>query len=218
MYVPNAIISAEEQYYWEVYAEDDPEIAEMLEEESMEYYMPIYYLNNTEDIEPFEEEVEPLLPKLYTVISASDQYDDISGPMESMSTLSKYVLLVAVIATVLITGLVVLLFLRDRKRELGIYLSLGEKRGKVVGQILIEVIVVAFVGITLSLFTGNLLAGQVSDTMMKADDTQEESYEGVIYYEGIETNLTAEDVIDSYEVSLNSSYVLGFYGIGLLTI
>ncbi|WP_339183810.1 ABC transporter permease [Oceanobacillus sp. FSL W7-1293] len=218
VYVPNAIISAEEQYYWEVYAEDDPEIAEMLEEETMEYYTPIFYLNNPEDIEPFEEEVTPLLPELYTVISASDQYDDISGPMESMSTLSKYVLLVAVIATVLITGLVVLLFLRDRKRELGIYLSLGEKRGKVVGQILIEVIVVAFVGITLSLFTGNLLAGQVSDTMMKADDTQEESFEGVIYYEGIETNLTAEDVMDSYEVSLNSSYVLGFYGIGLLTI
>ncbi|MFD1416696.1 ABC transporter permease [Oceanobacillus jeddahense] len=217
MYVPNEIILAEEKFLWEVYAEDDPELAEMLEEESMEYYMPIYYLNNPEDIEPFEEEVAPLLPELYTVISASDQYDDISGPMESMSTLSKYVLLVAIIATILITGLVVLLFLRDRKRELGIYLSLGEKRGKVVGQILIEVLAVAVIGITLSLFTGNLLAGQVSDTMMKADDNQEEFYGGY-YYEGMENNLTVDDVMDSYEVSLNSSYVLGFYGIGLLTI
>ena len=65
-----------------------------------------------------------------------------------MSKLSKYVLIVAIIATVLITGLVVLLFLRDRKHELGIYLSLGERRGRVVGQILIEVMVVAFIGIT----------------------------------------------------------------------
>ena len=34
----------------------------------------------------------------------------------------------------------------------------------------------------------------------------------------IQTDLTTEDVLDSYEVSLNSSYILGFYGIGLLTI
>ncbi len=94
------------------------------------------------------------------VLIATDQYDSIAGPIESMSKLSKYVLFVAVIATVLITGLVVLLFLRDRKHELGIYLSLGERRGRVVGQILIEVMVVAFIGIMISLFSGNLLAGQ----------------------------------------------------------
>ncbi|GIO22770.1 ABC transporter permease [Oceanobacillus sp. J11TS1] len=217
MYVPNAIVSAEDNFTMEVYAENDPEFAEMMEDESFEYYEPIYYLNKPEDIEAFREEVLPLLPELYTVISASDQYERISGPMESMSKLAKYVLMVAVAATILITGLVVLLFLRDRKRELGIYLSLGEKRSKVIGQILIEVMVVAIVGITLSLFSGNLLAGQVSDTIMKSNDNESEYFEGV-YYENLESNLTTEDVLDSYEVELNSSYVLGFYGIGLLTI
>ena len=117
----------------------------------------------------------------------------------------------------LITGLVVLLFLRDRKHELGIYLSLGERRGRVVGQILIEVMVVAFIGITLSLFSGNFLAGKVSDTMMKADDNNS-SYEDIMYYGEFQTDLTTEDVLDSYEVNLNSNYILGFYGIGLLTI
>lgn len=220
MYVPNEVVIDETQYNWEESLKADEELAEMMEgeDDSFEYYEPIYYLNSPEDSEAFTEEVTPLLPELYTVISASDQYDDIAGPIESMSTLSKYVLIVAVIATVLITGLVVLLFLRDRKRELGIYLSLGEKRSRVVGQILIEVMAVAVVGITLSLFSGNLLAQQVSDTMMKADDNQRESYEDYVYYENIQTDLTVEDVLDSYEVSLNSSYVLGFYGIGLLTI
>src|SRR5699024_5543598 len=130
--------------------------------------------------------------------------------------LAKYVLLAAIIATVLVTGLVVLLFLRDRKHELGIYLSLGEKRSRVVGQILIEVMVVAFIGITLSLLSGNLLAGQVSDAMIKADDNM--AYDEVIYYSEFQTDLTTEDVLDSYEVNLDSSYILGFYGIGLLTI
>lgn len=220
-YVPNEIVISETKYNWEEYMKADEAYAEMMEgeeEESFEYYTPLFVLNSPEDSEAFEEEVAPLLPELYKVFSATDQYDSIAGPIESMSNLSKYVLLAAVIATVLITGLVVLLFLRDRKHELGIYLSLGEKRGRVVGQILIEVMVVAVIGITLSLFSGNLLAGQVSDTMIKADDNNSSYDEGMYYGGAIQTNLTTDDVLDSYEVNLNSNYILGFYGIGLLTI
>lgn len=219
MYVPNEIVSSENRFHMEEYMKTDEEFAKMMEEEdaTFEYYEPMFVLSAPEDSEAFAEEVSPLLPELYTVISATDQYDSIAGPVQSMSKLSKYVLLAAVIATVLITGLVVLLFLRDRKRELGIYLSLGEKRGRVVGQILIEVMVVAFIGITLSLFSGNLLAGKVSDTMMKADDN-DSYYDEMIYYGEFQTDLTTEDVLESYEVSLNSSYMLAFYGIGLLTI
>jgi len=218
IYVPNEIVASESRYQMEEYMKTDEEYAAMVEEEEItyEYYQPMYVLNSPEDAEAFAEEVIPLLPELYTVISAVDQYDNIAGPVESMSKLSTYVLIAAVIATVLITGLVVLLFLRDRKRELGIYLSLGEKRGRVVGQILIEVMVVAFIGISLSLFSGNLLAGQISDSMMKADDSgYQDNY---MYYDEFQTNLTTEDVLDSYEVSLNSNYILVFYGVGLLTI
>src|SRR5690625_2979047 len=189
VYVPNEIVASEDRYHWEEYLKADEEYAAMIEEEggmeSFEYYRPMYVLNNPEDTEAFAEEVIPLLPELYTVISAVDQYDNIAGPVESMSKLSTYVLIAAVIATVLITGLVVLLFLRDRKRELGIYLSLGEKRGRVVGQILIEVMVVAFIGISLSLFSGNLLAGQISDTMMKSDDSS--YHDDYIYYGDFQT-------------------------------
>lgn len=145
-------------------------------------------------------------------MSTGDHYDNIAGPVESMSTLSRYVLFAAIFATVLITGLVVLLFLRDRKHELGIYLSLGEQRGKVIGQILIEVIVVAFVGITLSLFSGNFLASQVSDTLIEADS--QPGYDDMGYYYGgsIYSDLTTDDVIASYEVTLDANYVLIFMG------
>jgi len=218
IYVSNEIVISETEYYWEEYMKADEELAAMMEEEeeSFEYYTPLFVLNNPEDSAAFEEEVIPLLPELYTVINASDHYDSISGPIDSMAKLSKYVLIAAVIATILIIGLVVLLFLRDRKHELGIYLSLGEKRGRVVGQILIEVMVIAFIGITLSLFSGNFLAGQISDTMIKADDHS--NYDQYIYYSELQSDLTTDDVIASYEVDFNSSYILGFYGIGLLTI
>lgn len=218
IYVPNEIVRSETQYQMEEYMKADQEFAEMWEEEgsSFEHYTPMYVLNNPEDSEAFEEEVLPLLPEFYKVVSASDHYDSIAGPVESMANLSKYVLIAAVIGTVLIIGLVVLLFLRDRKRELGIYLSLGEKRSKVVSQVVIEVLVVALIGITLSLFSGNFIAAQVSDSMIQADNSS--MYDDVIYYSELQPDLTTDDVIDSYEVNLSSSYILGFYGIGMLTI
>ena len=216
LYVPNKIVSAENAFQFEQTLTVEPEFAEMYEEEggSFDYYIPTFVLNTHEDIEAFSEEAIPLLPQLYTVISSGDHYHNISGPIESMSKLSNYVLIAAVFATILIIGLVVLLFLRDRKHELGIYLSLGERRGRVIGQILIEVLVTAFVGITLSLFSGNFLASQLSDTMLKVDDNS--AYEDYDYY--FQSGLTTDDAIDSYEVTLDANYVLIFYGVGMVTI
>lgn len=222
IYVPNEIISNESRYQSEEYMKIDEEYAETVEAEGTDYsdiYTPIFVLKSPEDSVAFEEEVQPLLPELYKVTNAGDQYDSIAAPVESMSKLAGYVLIVAVSATVLIIGLVVLLFLRDRKHELGIYLSLGEQRARVVGQILIEVMVVAVIGITLSLFSGNFLAQGISNTLLNAEDTQME--DDMMYYselQAYQNNITTDDVVESYEVRLDSSYILMFYLIGLLTI
>lgn len=218
LYVPNDLIIEEERYRMEKQIEMDPELAMYFEGEDYEqYYTPIYVLNSVDDVEPFTEEVMPLLPEMYIVKSAVDQYDNVAGPIQSMSKLSGYVLIVSVIASILIIGLVVLLFLRDRKRELGIYLSLGERRGRVIGQILIEVMVVAIIGVALSLFTGNLLANGVSDTLM-SNDSQNQGFDDYYYYGDLETNITADDVLDTYEVQLSPTYILWFLVVGLLTV
>lgn len=216
MYVPNEVVDSEEKYWWDMYKET-VEDTSMREKWMDTRYTPIFILNSPEDTEAFRQEVIPLLPEYNTVISATDHYDSIAGHVELMSELAKNILLVAVIATVLITGLVVLLFLRDRRHELGIYLSLGERRIRVVGQILIEVMVIGFVGITLSLFSGNLIAEQISDAMMQTDDINVLDEEGITYID-FQTDLTTDDVLDSYEINFNLKYILGFYIIGLLTI
>ena len=88
---------------------------------------------------------------------------------ESSGNDFRYIVIVASIATVFIISLVVLLFLRDRKQELGIYLSLGEGRGKAIGQIVIEVVLASLVALICPLVTGNLLGSAVSQTLMQSD-------------------------------------------------
>ncbi|UOE94068.1 ABC transporter permease [Alkalihalobacillus sp. LMS39] len=220
VYVANSIVLDERKYDIEKRMELDEEFRKMVEEEGdawlQEYYQPIYILNSTDDAQAFAEDALTLVPEYYVVRHASDQYDSISGPIKSMSKLSGYVLIVSVAASILIIGLVVLLFLRDRRRELGIYLSLGERRGRVIGQIVIEVFVIALIGITLSLFTGNLIASGVSGTLMQSDTTSQDEF----YYYGDDftSNLTTSDVLNSYEVELSPTYILMFIIIGLATV
>ncbi|MGT2742670.1 ABC transporter permease [Streptococcus plurextorum] len=182
---------------------------------------PLFVLKNPDDLEKFKQEAQAYLPKFFIVSANSDNYDTIAAPVKSMSKLAGYVLYVAIGATVLIITLVVLLFLRDRKHELGIYLSLGESRSKVVLQTLVEVFMIAIVALTLSVFTGNLIASGLSDTLINSQLNSTNQMGGTVIYAGLsELNVstTLDDVMSQYRVSLDLGYVLAMYGIGLGTV
>jgi len=183
------------------------------------YYEPIYLLNSSEDVEDFRNDAQSFLPEYYLIYANSDQYDQIAGGLVSMKSLSSMVLYVAVGATIFILSLLIILFLRDRKHELGIYLSLGEKRLNVILQVVLEVVSIAFVAISISLFTGNLIARQVSDQMIinqmenHAFD-ERKGYNNLPYGQSV----SQDEVIEEYEVGLNLAYILLMYVIGLGTI
>lgn len=158
--------------------------------------------------------------KYSKIILSADQYDQIAGPVKGMSKISKLVLIISIFASVLIITLVTILFLRDRKHELGIYLALGEKRTRVVGQIVIEVVTVALLAITISVFTGNMLAKGFSNSLIQTQKVEENDMgmdPDFDYQLSQLTNntLSEEDVIEAYEISLDFTYVLLFYIVGI---
>lgn len=185
---------------------------------------PVYTLKNPEDTEAFREETAPLLPRYYRVRTATDKYDEVSGGMKKLSQLSEYVVFVAVIAALIIISLIVVLFARDRKHELGIYLSLGEKRRNVVGQIVIELVVVSLFAMVCSLFTGNLLGKEISDSLLESEmlATPAEENSSVYFNPMADVAdmeyLTAEDVQNAYVVEFSAGYALTFLMVGIITI
>ncbi|MFY1067660.1 FtsX-like permease family protein [Enterococcus sp. AD013-P3] len=177
-----------------------------------------YVLNAPDEVAAFREDAQGLLPKYYAVIADSDQYDQVAGGMKKLGEIAKYVVIIAAVATMLIISLVVLLFLRDRKHELGIYLSLGESRGKIIGQILAELLLVSLLALILSLLTGNLLGGVVSDQLMQTDwinNTQE----GIMYsVANGNQSVNFEEVRAAYKVSFTPGYVITYLVLGLGTV
>jgi putative ABC transport system permease protein len=184
-----------------------------------EYYQAMYVLNSTDDVEAFKQEANPLLPDYYQVVASTDQYEQIAGGMNRLGTISRYIVIIAAIATVFIISLVVLLFLRDRKQELGIYLSLGEGRGKVIGQIVIEVVLVSLLALICSLVTGNLLGGAVSNTLMQSDWMTNLSQTDTYYSSAMmSSTLSYSDIQSAYKVTFSVGYIVTYLLLGLGTV
>ena len=220
MYVPNAVTQEETKYQKE-------ELSKVLPEEMQgnmeDMYEPTYVLKTPEMSDSFKKESENLIPKPYKLNSSTDEYDSIAAPIKSMEKLSTYVLIAAVGASLLIVSLVVLLFLRDRKHEFGVYLSLGEKRGHILGQIIFEVVTIACLALSLSVFSGNFLSSGLYYSMIQNQiqaQAEKEADDGsgmFVFNPNQGSQLTEDDVSDSYQVKLTPTYVMTFFGLGIAT-
>jgi len=192
---------------------------ETIDEDADNFYQPIFVLNSTDNVEAFKQEAGALLPQYYRVVANTDQYEQIAGGFTRLGVIANYIVIIASIATIFIISLVVLLFLRDRKQELGIYLSLGESRGKVIGQIVIEVLLVSLAALLLSLVTGNLLGGAVSNTLMQNDWMSNQNEMGGVYYGSMmAANIDYMDIKNAYQVSFSAGYIITYLLLGLGTV
>lgn len=221
LYVPNGVVSQEDQFQKEEQEKLDPN-ANVGKNQTVASYI----LKNPESVETFKEENAAFVPKGYKITADADQYHSIAAPIKSMSKLSQYVLFASIFAALLIISLVVLLFLRDRKHEFGVYLSLGEKRSHILGQVIIEVIAVAALAIAFSIFSGNYLAKGISHSMIQSQVQAEMEKENasangpLVMINGKESqsSISSEDMMKEYVVSLSPLYIISFVMISLATI
>ncbi|WP_265457640.1 ABC transporter permease [Enterococcus sp. HY326] len=226
VYMPNRAVQEINVQYWRSQFEADPDMygGEFDEEETNQFYAtPNYQLNSPEDVEAFRQEAETLLPSAYIIRASTDTYDEVGGSMKKLSQISGYVVIVAVIATLVIISLVVVLFLRDRKHELGIYLAIGEHRRNVVLQILIELLIISIIAMGLSLVTGNFLGGSLSESLLQSDmlASNGNNMDNMSYYYDVFANnptLTADQIQNAYEVTFSMGYIVTFILTGLLTV
>ena len=176
------------------------------------------------ELESFTEAVASYLPEFWMVTDLTGSFEQISASMESLNTIADGILLATVGATILILSLLITLFLKDRRHEIGIYLALGEKRSKIILQTLIEVLTTAFIGITFSILVGNIIAANISDSMIRTELAQpveqdlwrDPSIHGWIDL-GLGGNLTPEEMLDAFDTSLTANAIVLIYVAGLGT-
>ena len=227
IYVPN--VSAEIIQRFEINTElaiateywDEPEPSFG---ENPQLIQTIVILNDVGDIEAFREVAEAMLPDMWFVTDLSNSFAEISSSMEILQDIADWILTVSIGATLLILSLLITLFLKDRRYEMGVYLALGEKKSKIISQILIEIVTTALIGITLAVFTGHFVSSTMSQNMLRNELIGENqnwnmdnSFTGLNALEGMgfDENLTVEEMMDAFDVSLDIRTIGIFYAVGL---
>ncbi|MFS1020815.1 ABC transporter permease [Enterococcus casseliflavus] len=182
-----------------------------------DFFTPQFILNQPEDAEQFKQEVTPLLPNGYKVNASTDEYDRVGTSMNRLSQISSYVVVIAVIASLIIISLIIVLFTRDRKYELGIYLSLGERRKYVFVQIVIELLLIGISAMLISLVTGNMLGKMVSESLL-ASSMLEANQAGMEQFFVGAPKIDQATINEAFRVQYTLSYVIAFLATGIVTI
>jgi putative ABC transport system permease protein len=93
-------------------------------------------------------------------------YRDQVRPIQRVGAFARLIVQVIAVAGALILGLLVTLQIRERRGELGVLLSLGERKWKLVGQHAVEVAAVALPAVALATLAGVLAGQRVADAFL----------------------------------------------------
>ena len=119
----------------------------------------IYYLDDPENAEAFVELAKKKSDIDFDTFSLDANnrlYQQNASSLESMQSFAKMFVWIVVIAGSTILCLILALTIRNRYYEIGVLLSLGQSKVKIIAQQLIEVGLIAVVAFVISLGTGQL--------------------------------------------------------------
>ncbi|MCW6095099.1 ABC transporter permease [Clostridium sporogenes] len=193
----------------------------------------VYFMDNADNIESFKEYAKNKKIDLeaYTLDANDQLYTQMVGPIENVGSFSKTLVATVSIAGAMILVLIIALSLKDRKYEIGVLLSLGESKFKVISQLVVEVLLVASIAFATSAFTGNLAANKIGDTLLaneievtessSAQENQNFGGRGTMVVGPGRMNSNAiknADVVKDMDVSITSKDLEKLAGIGLLIV
>lgn len=121
----------------------------------------------------YKKETEDKLEFKYGRLDANDDlYNSLMGPIKTLGTIARIMVIIIIVAGASIIGLITALTVNERKEEIGIMLAVGESKIKIVTQFAIEVIIIAIIAFILSSFTGSIIGEKISTAVLESDIVQ----------------------------------------------
>lgn len=184
----------------------------------------VYFLNDPQYIDAFKKEAKQSdIDFNYFKLDAHDSlYKQMIGPIENISSTSQMIIYIVSIAGAIILGLIIMLSIKARRKEMGILLSIGEKKWKLMAQFVVEVVCIAILAFGLSITTGakvsqfigdHLLSNEIATASEEKDDPQNGSV--MMVGPGGTLQNQKEDPIDKIDVSVTGEDLGKMGGIGL---
>ncbi|AIY82804.1 ABC transporter permease [Clostridium baratii] len=194
----------------------------------------VYYLDDPLNVDEFIEEGNKLDIDFdkYTLDANSREYEQMIKPIENVGSFAKTTVIIVGVCGALILCLIIMLSIKDRRNEIGILLSLGEKKFKIISQFAVEILLILSISLGVSLVAGNSISNVIADKLISKEVTAIEASSTNIYQSDMKmpgengkgfsfrgpNNLNKEntEVIDELNVSVTGTDYLKMSGIAVL--
>ncbi|WP_459128019.1 ABC transporter permease [Latilactobacillus curvatus] len=110
--------------------------------------------------------------KKFTVTADDSTYQSLKQSMQKMASFANKIVWLVAIAGTVILALIIILMVRERRYEMGVLLSLGEKRVKIVDQLLVEMLMLLIVSLALADIGGRFAGQALSKQVMRSVTTE----------------------------------------------
>lgn len=133
----------------------------------------IYTLSDPEKMDTFEKDAKKagLDTDTYSLRTNDQVYQQMIQPLENVESFAKKIVILVSAAGTVILALIVILMIRERKYEIGVLLSLGEKRFKIIGQFFAELLAVLIVALVIAGVSGKFVGNIVGEQLLEQQAT-----------------------------------------------
>ncbi|WP_195397884.1 ABC transporter permease [Holdemania sp. 1001302B_160321_E10] len=212
------------EYSKEQYPEDYTDV-EVPTPESYTYVnKAVFLLDDPLNVDQFVADHQSDLKEFMKIDANNDTFKKLARPLDTLSLFSNIIVWIVAINAIVIITLVTALTLKTREYEIGVLLSIGVSKMKIVAQFFVELIIVALIGFTLSVVSGSLVAKQVGKMVMDYQVDTESQYgtlddqnNGTIYWGETNyfTEISQDDLLEEYNVQINPMIIGEIYILGI---
>ena len=136
----------------------------------------VYNLNDPKEMESFVKKANKLIDTDTFSLETNDQmYQQMLQPLNNVSSFAKNIVILVAAAGVIILTLIIMLSIRERKYEIGVLLSLGESRVKVISQFFVEIFVCMVFALGIAAASGNLVGNAVGNQLLSQQTSSQQT-------------------------------------------
>lgn len=107
----------------------------------------------------------------YSLTTDDSSYQTVKASMANVKSFADKIVWLVAIAGTIILALIVILMIRERRYEIGVLLSLGEARWKIVAQFFVEMVMVLVVSIAIAGAGGKFVGNQLGKQLVSQQTT-----------------------------------------------
>lgn len=136
----------------------------------------IYTLSNPKNMDAFVKEIKSDIDTdSYSVTSSDEIYEQMLSPLNNISSIAQNIVILVAVAGAVILTLIIILSIRERRYEIGVLMSLGENRLKIIGPFFTELLMVTVVSLAIASFAGNFVGNALGNQLLSSSTSTEQT-------------------------------------------